>query len=137
MMLPSSRSAPREQPGSSCSNPSPNPTLTLTQRALTVAKSTESTEHAARSPPALPTRRAVVSCELNCWYACSPSLRVEVAWRAADATDADDADDAAALAPSHAENNVRRMISALLRSEKLQYILIGSEYSETSKRYPH
>ena len=36
-----------------------------------------------------------------------------------------------------AENNVRRMISALLRSEKLQYILIGSEYSETSKRYPH
>ena len=38
---------------------------------------------------------------------------------------------------SHAENNVRRMISALLRSEKLQYILIGSEYSETSKRYPH
>ena len=32
---------------------------------------------------------------------------------------------------------VRRMISALLRSEKLQYILIGSEYSETSKRYPH
>ena len=60
-----------------------------------------------------------------------------MAWRAADATDADDADDAAALAPSHAENNVRRMISALLRSEKLQYILIGSEYSETSKRYPH
>ena len=35
------------------------------------------------------------------------------------------------------KNNVRRMISALLRSEKLQYILIGSEYSETSKRYPH
>ena len=32
---------------------------------------------------------------------------------------------------------VRRMISALLRSEKLQYIPIGSEYSETSKRYPH
>ena len=27
--------------------------------------------------------------------------------------------------------------SAFLRSEKMQYILIGSEYSETSKRYPH
>ena len=38
---------------------------------------------------------------------------------------------------SHAEKMLRRMISALLRSEKLQYILIGSEYSETSKRYPH
>ena len=39
--------------------------------------------------------------------------------------------------PFSCRNNVRRMISALLRSEKLQYILIGSEYSETSKRYPH
>ena len=37
----------------------------------------------------------------------------------------------------HAQKDVRRMISALLRSEKLQYILIRSEYSETSKRYPH
>ena len=39
--------------------------------------------------------------------------------------------------PFSCRKNVRRMISALLRSEKLQYILIGSEYSETSKRYPH
>ena len=36
------------------------------------------------------------------------------------------------LAAHHSETNVRRRISAFLRSKKLQYIPIGSEYSETA-----